>query len=501
MRMDLVSLVADCGVLEIVGNASPSIRTLAFRAQDATPESLFFCLRGVKSDGHDYVAQAVARGAVAVVCERPVAVAVPQVIVSSARRAMALVAARFFHEPSTRLLVAGITGTNGKTTTAHLLARCFDAAGLPCGLLGTIRNKIGGVEYPVALTTAESVDLQRMFDEMVEAGDRACAMEVSSHALDLERTAGTKFAAVVFTNLTRDHLDYHHDLEEYYLTKQRLFLPDDQRQSGAVAVVNVDDPWGRRLAAACASAYGDDLWTYAIEQEAAARARDLRLEPHGSSFTVEIPRAGQTVRLRTRLGGRFNVENALAAATTLVALGLPATAASEGIAQTGGVDGRFEAVDAGQPFTVLVDYAHTPDSLENVLRAARGICSGRLHVVFGCGGDRDRGKRPLMGAIASSLAESVVVTSDNPRSEDPQVIIAEILEGIGAEARSRVEVEPDRRRAIALALRDARAGDVVVIAGKGHEKGQIVGDTRVPFDDRDVAREVLQEIRSPRAGA
>jgi len=492
-HMDLASLVAGCDVLEIIGEPAPVVSSLVFRAQDAAPGSLFFCVPGQKHDGHQFAAQVAAAGAVAVVCQRRLDVAVTQVIVPSVRRAMALMGARFYGDPSAQLRVAAVTGTNGKTTTAHLMARCFDAAGLPAALLGTVVNRIGGVDRPVELTTAESLDLQRMLRAMVDAGDKACAMEASSHALALERVAGIQFAVVIFTNLTRDHLDFHADLDDYFSAKRRLFLPDGGRRSGSVAAINVGDEWGRRLAADCRASYGDDLWTYGVEVEAAATARDLRLEADGSFFILRVPRLGLELPFETQLGGRFNVENATAAAVAMLAIGLPVAAVKAGIEGTAGVPGRFEAVRAGQPFSVLVDYSHTPDSLENALRAARAICKGRLHVVFGCGGDRDRGKRPIMGEIAARLADGVFVTSDNPRSEEPEAIIADVLAGVPAGARDRVVVEPDRRRAIGLALAAAAPADVVVIAGKGHERGQIFADHRIPFDDRAVAAGLLAE--------
>jgi UDP-N-acetylmuramoyl-L-alanyl-D-glutamate--2,6-diaminopimelate ligase len=491
--MDLASLVAGSDVTEVIGGPALSISSLVFRAQDAAPGSLFFCVRGTRFDGHDFAAQAAAAGAVAVVCERRLDVPVPQVVVSSVRRAMALMGATFYGDPSARLRVAAVTGTNGKTTTAHLMARCFDAAGLRSGLLGTVVNRVGGVDSPVKLTTPESLDLQRMFREMADAGDQACAIEASSHALALHRTVGIHFAVVVFTNLTRDHLDFHSDLEDYFLAKRRLFLPEEERQPGAVAVINVEDEFGRRLAADCRPAYGDaDTWTFAVDGEADAMARRLQLDADGSRFVLEVPRSGLELELTTQMGARFNVENTLAAATAMLAIGLPAQAVKEGLEGTPGVPGRFESVRAGQPFTVLVDFSHTPDSLDNALRAARAICRRRLLVVFGCGGDRDRGKRPIMGEIAVRLADTAVVTSDNPRSEDPQAIIDDILVGIPEQSAGRVAVEADRRAAIGLALSQAGAGDVVVIAGKGHESGQIIGDRRIPFLDRDVANDWLR---------
>jgi len=537
--MEVAALVAGLCGATVVGDPTTEVWGLSCHTASLAPGSLFFCVPGLKADGHDFAPQAVAAGAVALVCERPLELPVTQVVVPSVRRAMALMAARFYGEPSRSLRIAGVTGTNGKTTTAHLLVSIFAAAGLRPALLGTVVNRIGGVETPVQLTTAESCDLQAMLRRMVDVGDLSCAMEVSSHALALERTAGVDFDAVVFTNLTRDHLDFHPDIEDYFLTKRRLFVTDETageayretvgerhgdmsveapgdgagarpsrtRQSHGVAVVNVADEYGRRLAAECRPLYGDDLWTYIVEGEgpvqrpaaadvvasagADAVARDLDLRADSSAFTLVVPRLDLESRVRLRLPAPFNVTNALAAATAALAMRLAPVAVVAGLEAAEGVPGRFEAVRAGQPFTVLVDYSHTPDSLENALRAARGIAAGRLICVFGCGGDRDRGKRPLMGEVASRLADLAVVTSDNPRSEDPLAIIDDVLTGVH---RERATVEPDRRAAIVRAVVAARPGDVVLIAGKGHEKGQIVGTTKIPFDDREVAVDALREI-------
>ncbi len=497
--MKVAALAAGLDHPRIVGDPDREIVSLACHTRDAGPGALFFCVPGLTADGHDFATQAVAAGAAALVCERELAVPVTQVVVDSARRAMALMSARFYGEPTRSLRVAAVTGTNGKTTTAHLMASILVAAGRRPALLGTVVNRIGGVERPTQLTTAESCDLQRMFREMVDAGDDSVAMEASSHALALDRTAGIDFDAVLFTNLTRDHLDFHPSLEDYFLAKRRLFLPDERRQPHAAAVVNAGDEAGRRLIDDCRPAYGDDLWTFALDGDtgagdAAAVAGEIELRPDASSFTFACRRLGLWERVDVPVPGRFNVANATGAALTMLALGLPFEAVRRGLAATGGVPGRMEAVRAGQPFAVLVDYAHTPDSLENVLRAARGVAAGRLLCVFGCGGDRDRGKRPLMGALAAALADVAVVTSDNPRREDPDAIIDEIVAGIPAAAAAEVVVEPDRRAAIGLAVGRAAAGDVVVLAGKGHEDYQILGSERVHFDDREVAREALAAL-------
>jgi len=500
-HMDLATLVAGIQHRDLSGDAHIDITALACHTGDVRPGALFFCLPGAQHDGHDFAADAVDAGAAALVVSRRLPLDVPQVLVDQPRRVMARVAARFYGEPSRQLTIAAVTGTNGKTTTCHLLASVFDAAGLRSALLGTVVNRIGGREIPVRLTTAESLDLHRMFREMVTTGDRACAMEASSHALAMDRTTAIAFDAVVFSNLTRDHLDYHGDIEEYYLAKRRLFLPGGKRQPDSIAVVNVGDEHGRRLAGECAAAYGEDLWTYGLDgdlpagTEPHALATDVELRPDACTFTLVVPRLSLRERLTVALGGRFNVANATSAAIATLAIGLPLEAVRYGLCDANGVAGRFESVGEHLGFTVLVDYAHTPDSLENVLEAARDICTGRLTVVFGCGGDRDRGKRPIMGGISAALADQVIVTSDNPRSEDPLSIIAEIVAGIPDADHDHLVVEPDRRTAIGLAIKAASSGDVVVIAGKGHETGQLIGSRRLPFDDREVARDWLARIQ------
>ena len=504
--MKLAELVERVAGAQVRGDSSTTVRGLAYHTRDVGAGTLFFCIPGLRTDGHEYAARAAAAGAAALVCEHVTEPAITQVLVPSARRALAQMAAGWYGEPSRELIVAGVTGTNGKTTTAHLVAGILDAAGRQSALLGTVVNRIGGRDHPVLLTTAESLELQRMFREMVVAGDRACALEISSHALAQDRAAGIDFDAVVFSNLTRDHLDFHKDLDDYYAAKRTLFLPAEARNGVAAAVVNVGDEYGRRLAGECRPAYGDGLWTYAVASgpralddpgalSADAVARDLELDADGSAFVLAVPRLGVEARVTLLLAARFNVENALAAATAALALGLPVGAVLTGLAVTEGVPGRFQAVRAGQPFSVVVDYSHTPDSLENALRAARSITRGRVLVVFGCGGERDRGKRPLMGEIGARLADRAFVTSDNPRSEEPIAIIDEIVAGVPAARAGVVTVDPDRRAAIRLALREARAGDAVVIAGKGHEKGQIIGARRIPFEDCAVAAELLAELR------
>jgi UDP-N-acetylmuramoyl-L-alanyl-D-glutamate--2,6-diaminopimelate ligase len=469
---------------ELMGNGAPEVEisSLAYSSQSVTPGALFFCVPGFRSDGHDFAPAAVERGAVALVCQRPLGLGVPEVLVPDVRAAMGPAAARFYGDPTAELDVVGITGTNGKTTTAFLVCHLLEADGRSCGLLGTVKRVVGGVEEEVERTTPEAIDLQATFRRMVDGGDRACAMEVSSHALELGRVVGIRFACRVFTNLTQDHLDFHDTMHAYFEAKRRLF------EEPGNAVVNVDDEYGRRIAADI------ECVTFAIAGEADYRARDVEFDLMGSRFTCETP-AGP-LELESPLPGLFNVENVLAAVAAARSLDVPAATIAEALPAFGRVPGRFEPVDEGQDFGVLVDYAHTPDSLENVLRAAREVTRGRLHVVFGAGGDRDRGKRPLMGAAARRLADRVLVTSDNPRNEPPAAIIDEVMEGAGPDA----EREVDRRRAIALAVETAEPGDVVVIAGKGHEQGQEFENGRKePFDDVAVAREAVRVRLGARA--
>jgi UDP-N-acetylmuramoyl-L-alanyl-D-glutamate--2,6-diaminopimelate ligase len=452
------------------------VSSLAYDNRAVAPGTLFFCVPGFTRDGHEFATDAIARGAVALVVERPLHLGIPEVAVDSVRAAMATAAARFYGDPTTTLEVVGVTGTNGKTTTAFLVRDLLESDGRRTGLLGTVKSVIGGVDQPVERTTPEAIDLQRTFRAMLDAGDVACAIEVSSHALELHRADAIHFAASIFTNLTQDHLDFHDTMEDYFNAKRRLFIAEH-----GTPVINVDDPYGARLAADLAAPV-----TFAVDRDATYRALELRAGLSESRFTVETPE--RRIELRSPLRGRFNVYNVLGALAAARALGVTIDTAATAIETAGQVPGRFEPVDEGQEFAVLVDYAHTPDSIENVLVAARALTNGRVHVVFGCGGDRDRGKRPLMGEIARRLADRVIVTSDNPRSEDPEAIIAEILVGAGDD----VEHDVDRREAIAQAIATADRGDVVVIAGKGHEQGQeFAGGHKIPFDDATVARELL----------
>lgn len=469
-------------------SAEAEVTSLAYDDRRVETGTVFFCVRGFSRDGHDFAAQAVERGAVALVVDHPLDIGVPEIVVDDVRAAMAPAAARLAGDPTARLRTVGITGTNGKTTTAFLVRALLEAGGIQTGILGTVTQVVGGQERDAGRTTPEAIDLQPTFAEMLAGGDGACVMEVSSHALALGRADAIHWAAAIFTNLTQDHLDFHADMEEYFAAKALLFSA-----AGAVPkVIDLDDEHGRRLAA-----IHPDAITVALDAEdAQIRALDVESSFRGSSFSLD----GR--RLSTPLAGRFNVRNALQAYVVATALGVPAETAAAALAEAGRVPGRMEPVDAGQPFALLVDYAHTPDSLHNVLTTARDVIGegdGRVICVFGCGGDRDRGKRPQMGEIAGREADIAIVSSDNPRSEDPEAILDEIVAGMDAASASVERIE-DRHAAIARAVALAAPGDIVMIAGKGHEQGQELADRTVPFDDRLVAREALHAAGWPTAG-
>jgi UDP-N-acetylmuramoyl-L-alanyl-D-glutamate--2,6-diaminopimelate ligase len=492
------------------------ITGLAYDSRAVRGGELFFCVSGFQRDGHEFAAQALDAGAAALVVERPLGLSVPEVLVPSARAAMAPIAARFYGDPTAELRVVGVTGTNGKTTTAYLLRALFEALGEQCGLLGTVTSIVGGSEREVVRTTPEAIDLQAEFRAMLDGGDRACAIEVSSHALELGRVDATRFAAGIFTNLTQDHLDFHDTMEDYFLAKRRLFA---EHRPG-VSVINGGDPYGARLAQEIEGAV-----TFAVQAAADTGqvpsadylARELRCDFAGCSFLLRTQEGEREVRLP--MPGRFNVANALGALAAVHSLGGELDVLVEALQRGVRVPGRFEPVQEGQDFAVLVDYAHTPDSLENALESARALIDsrteapgaegasesgpatataggGRVLCVFGAGGDRDRGKRPLMGEIAARLADVTIVTSDNPRSEDPEQIIAEIMAGVARVPERRlVRSVADRAIAIDQAIGEARAGDVLVIAGKGHEQGQeLAGGRKVPFDDVAVARKSLRVL-------
>jgi UDP-N-acetylmuramoyl-L-alanyl-D-glutamate--2,6-diaminopimelate ligase len=478
---DLLAALPDA---EVRGDIAVPISGLAYRSSEAGSRFLFCCVPGTKVDGHDFAAGAVAGGAEAVLVERWLHLddAVAQIRVPSVRRAMGPVASAFYGRPSERMILIGVTGTNGKTTTTYILEEVFRAAGLMPGVIGTTGARVDGQPVPIERTTPEAPDFHRLLADMLGRGVGAVAMEVSSHGLHQYRVGGARYACSVFTNLSQDHLDYHGTIEQYYRAKARLFTPEMSDR----AAVNLDPPEGRRLLDEIDRSL--PVLTYGMAEEADVRATDVAVRADGLGFRLE----GREVR--SPLRGAFNVHNCLAALAAARQVGIDDAAAVRGVGSVRGVPGRFEPVEAGQPFQVLVDYAHTPDSVENVLRAARLLAgTHRVIVVLGCGGDRDRGKRPLMGEAATRLADLSVITSDNPRSEDPLGIIAEIEPG-ARRGGGRYVVEPDRREAIRLALHEANASDVVVIAGKGHETGQEFADRTIPFDDRIVARDELAAI-------
>ncbi len=469
------------------------IAAIAYDSRRVVPGAVFVALKGLKADGGAFVDQAIGRGARAIVSESaaPEGVAVPWIVVRDARLSLALLADRFFDHPSRRMPVIGVTGTNGKTTTSYLLCSMLDAAGLRAGMLGTVAYRIAGEDREASRTTPEAPDVQQLLNEMRERGSKSAVMEVSSHALSLKRVDGMRFAAGVFTNLTRDHLDFHEDMEAYFAAKRRLF---EMLPAGAPGVINMDDPRGASLVEIAKRPV-----TYAINTQADVKPTAIEMTLAGLRFDIGTP-AG-TVRVTSRLVGRPNVYNILAATTAAISIDVPVDAVERGIANLPGVPGRFEVVSQGEDdVTVVVDYAHTDDALRNLLETARPLAARRLVTVFGCGGDRDRSKRPLMGMVAARLSDVVVITSDNPRSEEPRRIIDEIERGIpaGSQASARtpvVEAVVDRADAIERAVSMAGGGDVVLIAGKGHEKYQQIGDRVLPFDDGEVARAALARRR------
>lgn len=484
----------------VVGDGAAEVFALAYDSRQVAVGTAFVAVRGQQRDGHEFIEQAVARGATVIVADNEEAVrdlpeTITRVFVPDTRHALALLACEFYGNPSRELFLVGVTGTNGKTTVAHLIADLLRGAGYKSvGIIGTLGAGNEKNFFDTGRTTPESLDLQRLFADFLDGGSDAVVMEVSSHALAQGRVAGCAFDAGVFTNLTQDHLDFHTDMESYFGAKALLFSEvarySEQFKSFG-AVINVDDTYGRRLLTeACA----DTLYlTYGIENEAHVSGEALHLTPTASSFVVRS--GAERINLDLALVGRFNVYNALAAVGFGVLKELPATLIQSVLESAKAPEGRMEMIDCGQPFHIAVDYAHTPDGLQSVLTTVREFVPvelGKIITVFGCGGDRDPGKRPIMGTIASSISDLCIVTSDNPRTEDPQKIIEQILSGTSG-GHAETQVEPDRRRAIELALQSAQPGDFVMIAGKGHETYQILGDRTIHFDDREVVREFLEE--------
>lgn len=465
----------------VLGDAGDVVAGLAYRSDEVQPNDAFFCIVGLKADGHTFAQDAIDRGAKVIVAERKLYLAdatdVTEVIVSDTRKAMAHAASAFFDHPSRAFALAGVTGTNGKTTTTYLLEHILRAAGKRTGVIGTVGVMIDGAVHPTERTTPESPDLQRIFARMRDDGMEAVAMEVSSHALDLMRTWGSSFSVTAFTNLSQDHLDYHHTFEAYFEAKARLF----SKEYPARRVICIDDKWGRELLRRCSVAE-EYVITTGFSPQAQIHPVEIALGSKSTHVVLDV--RGESIELSYPLVGKFNVSNVMTAFAMALALGVPVPAIAEGLADAPQVPGRLERVggaDALAP-AVYVDYAHTPDALKKAIASIRAITPGKTGVVFGCGGDRDSSKRSIMGSVALD-ADWAVVTSDNPRTEDPDAIIANIVSGM-AEGSGRYEVEPDRSRAIERAIARAGAGDSVLIAGKGHEDYQIVGRTSYPFDDR-----------------
>ncbi|MEF3354229.1 UDP-N-acetylmuramoyl-L-alanyl-D-glutamate--2,6-diaminopimelate ligase [Paenibacillus sp. GYB006] len=493
--MQLKQFASLLAVCELSGNGNTEIKGIQTDSRQVQDGDMFICLPGHTVDGHDYADKAVSLGAVALVVERKLEIDVPQLIVSSCRFAMAVFSDRFFEHPSQKLNMIGVTGTNGKTTTTYLIEQILNDAESETGLIGTIQMRYAGQTFSMSGTTPEALDLQRSLHHMVEAGVKNCVMEVSSHALQQGRVKGTEFRTAVFTNLTQDHLDYHHTMEEYRGAKSLLFARlgngfEDDLHKRKYAVLNADDAASVYFADSTSA----EVITYGIDANADVRASNIKITARGTSFHVDSFKGSTDVELR--MVGKFNVYNALAAITAALLEGIELDSIKRSLEAIPGVDGRVEAVNEGQPFAVIVDYAHTPDGLENVLRTVNEFAEKEVFCVFGCGGDRDRTKRPIMGQIAAKYSDRVFVTSDNPRTENPDAILEDIKQGLIADGvpSEKYELIVDRKSAIKRAIELASPGDVVLIAGKGHETYQIIGTVKTDFDDRLVAKEAIRGL-------
>lgn len=490
-------------VLERHGDMSVTITDVTDDSRQVKPGCLFVAVEGERVDGHHYVQAALQAGASAVVAQAPLSPGTtPMVRVADSRWALGMLGSLFHHDPSSRLRMIGVTGTNGKTTTTYVCKALLEAVGKTVGLIGTVAYQIGTRTIPASHTTPGAIELQQLLSQMVDEGLNTAVMEVSSHALALDRTSGCEFDVAVFTNLTQDHLDFHVNMEDYFQAKLRLFtgLAATGKKQPKRAIVNLDDPWGAKVVTACSV----PVWTYGLRRDADLKAEHVRLSLAGTTFTVATP-VGRCM-IESRLVGEHNVSNLLAAIGVALQEGVALERIRAGIAQVQSVPGRFERVEAGQDFTVVVDYAHTEDALVRLLSAAQALKERRIITVFGCGGDRDRGKRPKMGRAAIQYSDVVFLTSDNPRTEDPMTILREVEGGVREALRQKSGVQyhmiADRRQAIEAAVREARVGDMVLIAGKGHEDYQIIGTTKHHFDDREVAQAAIQRItKQPGGGA
>ncbi|AKG35696.1 UDP-N-acetylmuramoyl-L-alanyl-D-glutamate--2,6-diaminopimelate ligase [Paenibacillus durus] len=491
--MKLEELSSCLAAARLYRNGGIEITDLQADSRRVKPGDLFICLPGFTVDGHDFAPQAASSGAAALVVERKLEIDLPQIVVDDSRFAMSVLSNAFFKSPSSRMKMIGVTGTNGKTTTTYLIERIMEDHGVKTGLIGTIQMRYGGVSYPMPRTTPESLELQRSLNDMASSGVQCCVMEVSSHALEQGRVKGTDFRTAIFTNLTQDHLDYHHTMEEYRAAKGLFFsrlgnVISPWKEERKYAVLNADDTASSYFAAQTAA----EVITYGIDNEANVRASQISITAKGTSFHVDTFKGEADISLK--MVGKFNVYNALAAISAALLEEVPLADIKASLESVPGVSGRVESVDEGQPYAVVVDYAHTPDGLENVLRTVREFAEGKVLTVFGCGGDRDRTKRPLMGKISARYSDVILVTSDNPRTEDPAAILKDIEAGLIEDSvdRSRYELIVDRREAIVKAIEMASPGDVVLIAGKGHETYQLIGGAVLDFDDRIVAQEAIR---------
>lgn len=498
--MKLAEILSALPKAETKANIELDIKDLAYHSHRVKDGCLFVCIKGFKTDGHLYARWARQSGAAAFVVERWLS-DIPedlQILVPNSRQTLALLANILYNHPTQRLQLIGITGTNGKTTTAFLLDNILRTAGRKTGLIGTVEYKIGDEHLPVERTTPESLELQCLFGQMVQAGVDSVIMEVSSHAIDLARVTGCQYDAIVFTNLSQDHLDYHQTLEDYFQVKSRLFKNDSDRGADSKRryVINADDIYGQRLIEMLDRAgKSSSVYLYGLNSSVDIIGRDVKLSDQGTFFQICTP-AGNLF-LKTQLKGLFNVYNSLAAAGVAISLGLPLEIIKNGLEGLINIPGRYETVDCGQDFDVVVDYAHTPDSLRNVLETAKSISKGRVITVFGCGGNRDKEKRSLMGAVAAKLSDFSIITSDNPRNEDPASIISQIEEGFKQRLpQARYKKVLDRKDAIFQAIALAKEGDTIIIAGKGHEKEQIFANQTIPFEDRQVVVEALRSIQN-----
>lgn len=480
-KMRLRQLIEGLGKVETVGSLDREVNGIAYNSRCVTPGKVFVAIRGAEADGHNYIADAIERGAVAIVCERKGTSGgkVARVVVPNTRKALSIMAETFYGHPSSMLKMVGVTGTNGKTTTTFLAKGILEKAGIRTGLLGTIRYEIGDQIIPAQRTTPESLEIHQMLSKLLAAKGECCVMEVSSHALEQRRVAGIQYNTGVFTNLTRDHLDYHKTMEQYFESKKRLFTEGACERGKFNTVINVDDPFGRELLGVLK---GSNLFSYGLREKADISATDIKLSPNKT--TMKVHAFGDVFNLETPLIGRYNVLNTLAAIGIALSLGVKTDVIAEALVGVQQVPGRLERVEAGQPFSVLVDYAHTDDALLNVMTTMREITEGRLLLAFGCGGSRDTGKRFKMGEVAARLADYTVITTDNPRKEEPAAIAAQIEEGYRSFRLDGYEVELDRTLAIERIIEMAGARDTVLLCGKGHETYQEFSRVVVPFDDR-----------------